>query len=221
MPLPAGNLSPLPPGRQPAGDADRRLPRRKLQAQRLSVVTLQGEWIAGDKPSKEVAFHRAVYLHNPACKAIVHLHKATHLTALSRPQGPSIRTIVSALYPYVVMRVGDVPVVPYYRPGDDRIAEALAGLAPRYNAFLLANHGPVVTGPPLREATNNTEELEETARSDVYPRQSRDPLPDRRRSKRTEIKTIATRCKFIHAVYRTAASLERLCAPLPAPVLKP
>ena len=95
----------------------------ELQAQRLSVVTLQGEWISGDKPSKEVTFHRAVYLHNPACKAIVHL-----------------------------------------RPGDDRIALALAGLAPRYNAFLLANHGPVVTGSSLREATNNTEELEETAR---------------------------------------------------------
>ncbi len=28
----------------------------ELQAQRLSVVTLQGEWISGDKPSKEVTF---------------------------------------------------------------------------------------------------------------------------------------------------------------------
>ena len=33
------------------------------------------------------------------------------------------------------MRVGDVPVVPYYRPGDDRIAEALAGLAPAITPF--------------------------------------------------------------------------------------
>ncbi|MCD0244212.1 MULTISPECIES: class II aldolase/adducin family protein, partial [Enterobacteriaceae] len=58
----------------------------ELQAQRLSVVTLQGEWISGDKPSKEVTFHRAVYLHNPACKAIVHLH-SHYLTALSCLQG--------------------------------------------------------------------------------------------------------------------------------------
>ncbi|MXM80498.1 3-oxo-tetronate kinase [Klebsiella pneumoniae] len=136
---------------------------RDTQAQRLSVVTLQGEWISGDKPSKEVTFHRAVYLHNPACKAIVHLH-SHYLTALSCLQGLDPHNCIRPFTPYVVMRVGDVPVVPYYRPGDDRIAQALAGLAPRYNAFLLANHGPVVTGSSLREATNNTEELEETAR---------------------------------------------------------
>lgn len=126
-------------------------------------VALQGEWISGDKPSKEVTFHRAVYLHNPACKAIVHLH-SHYLTALSCLQGLDPHNCIRPFTPYVVMRVGDVPVVPYYRPGDDRIAQALAGLAPRYNAFLLANHGPVVTGSSLREATNNTEELEETAR---------------------------------------------------------
>jgi len=62
------------------------------------------------------------------------------------------------------MRVGDVPVVPYYRPGDERLGEDLAKLAPHYKAFLLANHGPVVVGKTLREAADNTEELEETAR---------------------------------------------------------
>lgn len=66
--------------------------------------------------------------------------------------------------PYVVMRVGDVPVVPYYPPGDARLGEELARLAPRYNAFLLANHGPVVMGKNLREAADNTEELEDTAK---------------------------------------------------------
>lgn len=70
----------------------------ELQAQRLSVVTLQGEWISGDKPSKEVTFHRAVYLHNPACKAIVHLH-SHYLTALSaRP---------AQLYPPLYPLCGD------------------------------------------------------------------------------------------------------------------
>lgn len=135
----------------------------ELQADRLSKVTMQGEWISGDKPSKEVAFHRALYLNNPACKAVVHLH-SHYLTALSCLNDLDSENCIRPFTPYVVMRVGDVPVVPYYKPGDDRLAEDLAKLAPRYNAFLLANHGPVVVGKSLREAANNTEELEETAR---------------------------------------------------------
>ena len=124
---------------------------------------MQGEWISGDKPSKEVAFHRALYLNNTDCKAVVHLH-SHYLTALSCLNDLDHGNCIRPFTPYVVMRVGDVPVVPYYKPGDDRLAENLAELAPRYNAFLLANHGPVVVGKSLREAANNTEELEETAR---------------------------------------------------------
>lgn len=40
----------------------------------------------------------------------------------------------------------------------------LAELAADNQAFLLANHGPVVCGESLQEAANNMEELEETAK---------------------------------------------------------
>ncbi len=94
---------------------------------------------------------------------MVHLH-SHYLTALSCLQHLDSQNCIRPFTPYVVMRVGDVPVVPYYKPGDARLAEDLALLAPRYRAFLLANHGPVVVGKTLREAADNTEELEETAR---------------------------------------------------------
>ncbi|WP_407254252.1 class II aldolase/adducin family protein [Klebsiella aerogenes] len=42
----------------------------ELQAQRLSVVTLQGNDLRRQTVERG-HFHRAVYLHNPACKAIV------------------------------------------------------------------------------------------------------------------------------------------------------
>lgn len=134
-----------------------------LVADRLSKISEDGEWIDGDKPSKEISFHRAIYQHRPDCGAIVHLH-SLYLTAYSCLEGLNVQNCIRPFTPYVVMRVGDVPVVPYYRPGDARLGEDLARLAPHYRAFLLANHGPVVTGKTLREAADNTEELEETAR---------------------------------------------------------
>ncbi|MBG0752749.1 MULTISPECIES: 3-oxo-tetronate 4-phosphate decarboxylase [Pectobacterium] len=134
-----------------------------LDAERLSKVSLSGEWISGDKPSKEVSFHLSIYRNDPECKAIVHLH-STYLTALSCLEGLNTQDAIKPFTPYVVMRVGKVPVVPYYRPGDARLGEDLAKLASRYKAFLLANHGPVVTGKDLRAAADNMEELEETAK---------------------------------------------------------
>ena len=135
----------------------------ELDVDTLSKVTMSGEWLSGDKPSKEVSFHRAIYQNDPDCKAIVHLH-STYLTALSCLEDLNTEDAIKPFTPYVVMRVGKVPVVPYYRPGDIRLGEDLGKLASRYKAFLLANHGPVVTGKDLRAAADNMEELEETAK---------------------------------------------------------
>ena len=75
----AGNLSLLPDGALLATPTGSCL--GELQADRLSKVSLNGDWLSGDKPSKEISFHRALYLNNPECKAVVHLH-CTYLTAL-------------------------------------------------------------------------------------------------------------------------------------------
>lgn len=111
-----------------------------LDPQRLSKVAADGEWLSGDKPSKEVLFHLALYRNNPRCKAVVHLH-STWSTALSCLQGLDSSNVIRPFTPYVVMRMGNVPLVPYYRPGDKRIAQDLAELAADNQAFLLANHG--------------------------------------------------------------------------------
>ncbi|MGR2770251.1 3-oxo-tetronate 4-phosphate decarboxylase [Photobacterium ganghwense] len=158
----AGNLSlKLPDGHflaTPTGSSFGR-----LDAERLSVVDIDGQHLTGDKPSKEVAFHLAIYRNNPACNAIVHLH-STYLTALSCLEGLDPDNAIRPFTPYYVMRVGQLPVIPYLRPGDPQIATELANRAADYRAFLLANHGPVVTGTDLCDAVDNAEELEETAK---------------------------------------------------------
>jgi ribulose-5-phosphate 4-epimerase/fuculose-1-phosphate aldolase len=65
---------------------------------------------------------------------------------------------------YYVMRVGSLPLVPFHPPGDPALADAVAKLAGKHHAVLLANHGPVVAGSSLDAAVNSIEELEETAK---------------------------------------------------------
>jgi ribulose-5-phosphate 4-epimerase/fuculose-1-phosphate aldolase len=65
---------------------------------------------------------------------------------------------------YYVMRIGRLPLAPYFPPGDPALAEAVGKLAGKHHAILLANHGPVVAGSSLAAATDAIEELEETAR---------------------------------------------------------
>ncbi|MDP5254125.1 MULTISPECIES: aldolase [unclassified Vibrio] len=135
----------------------------RLVAEELSVVDLDGHHLSGKKPSKEAGFHLAIYRHNIDCNAIVHLH-STYLTALSCLQGIDVDNAIRPFTPYFVMRIGKLPVIPYLRPGSPKIADELAKRAADYRAFLLANHGPVITGSNFEDAVDNAEELEETAK---------------------------------------------------------
>ena len=135
----------------------------RLEVDRLSIVDIDGNLISGDRPSKEVVFHLELYKNKPECNAIVHLH-STYLTAISCLKGINPDNAIRACTPYYVMRIGSLPVIPYIKPGDPQIAVELGNRAKSNRAFLLANHGPIVTGTDLIDAVDNTEELEETAR---------------------------------------------------------
>jgi ribulose-5-phosphate 4-epimerase/fuculose-1-phosphate aldolase len=93
----------------------------------------------------------------------VHLH-ATHSVALSMLPDTDPENVLPPLTAYSIMRLGRVKLLPYFRPGDPAMGDAVRGLAGRRSAVLLANHGPVVAGKDLDAAVYATEELEETAR---------------------------------------------------------
>ncbi|MCW2106619.1 aldolase [Rahnella aquatilis] len=134
-----------------------------LDADELSKVTMTGELVSGQKASKEVLMHLAMYRQRPACGGIVHLH-SPWLTALSCLPDLDYDNALPAITPYYVMRVGKLPVVPYIRPGSPDIAVHVEKLAKEHNSILLANHGPIISGKNIREAVFNAEELEETAK---------------------------------------------------------
>ena len=141
-----------------------------LDPARISKLDLNGVHISGDKPSKEVFLHRAFYETRAATGAVVHLH-STYATALSCLSEVDPDNCIAPITPYVVMRVGQVKLLPYVRPGDPAMGDMIRALKGEVTAVLLANHGPVVAGPDLRGAVFATEELEETAKLIMMVRQ--------------------------------------------------
>lgn len=134
-----------------------------LDPARIAKVSTTGEWVAGDKPSKTLALHRAVYDHQPGMHAVVHTH-STHLVALTLAGVWRADDVLPPITPYYVMKVGHIPLIPYCRPGDPQVAERVRELAGSVRGVLLERLGPVVWHRSLREASAMLEELEETAR---------------------------------------------------------
>ena len=145
-----------------AVDADRSNLGR-LDPGRLSKLDWNGKLISGDAPSKESFLHLAMYQERERNQAVIHLH-ATHSVAVSVLEGLDPDDLLPPLTAYYVMRIGTLPLVPYYAPGDMALADAVRGYAGRHHALLLANHGPVVAGASLAAAADAVEELEATAK---------------------------------------------------------
>lgn len=134
-----------------------------LDPARLSLLDADGSLLSGDAPTKEAFLHASMYRMRQGDRAVVHLH-STHSVAVSILDGLDPMDLLPPLTAYYVMRVGRLPLVPYFAPGDKALAEAVAGLAGKHHAMLLANHGPVVSGSSLSNAQYAMEELEETAK---------------------------------------------------------
>jgi ribulose-5-phosphate 4-epimerase/fuculose-1-phosphate aldolase len=134
-----------------------------LDPARLSKLDAQGKLVGGDRPTKEIPLHSALYESRSAARAIVHLH-STHAVAVTMLPEIDPRAALPPMTPYFLMKCGSPALLPYYRPGDPAVADAIRGLAGKHSSVLLANHGPVVAGETLEAAVFATEELEETAR---------------------------------------------------------
>jgi ribulose-5-phosphate 4-epimerase/fuculose-1-phosphate aldolase len=129
----------------------------------LSKLDWNGNLLSGAKPSKEYFLHLAMYQKRPQSGAIVHLH-SSFAAAISCLDGLDPASCIPPLTPYFVMRVGQLPLIPYFRPGDKALANEIANRAAKHAALLLANHGPVVSGKDLDSAMYAAEELEETSK---------------------------------------------------------
>ena len=134
-----------------------------LDPNEISKLDLDGNLISGKSPTKESFLHIAMYDERPDSGAVVHLH-STHSVAVSCLTDIDKKNVLPPITAYYVMKIGKLPLVPYFPPGDINLARAVKEMASNHHAVLLANHGPVVAGKTLEDAVYAIEELEETAR---------------------------------------------------------
>ncbi|MGI5129925.1 class II aldolase/adducin family protein [Pseudonocardia sp. CA-107938] len=128
----------------------------------VAGVDAHGRHVAGRAPSKELGLHQALYAAYPACRAVVHVH-ALHTVAVACLADLPDRDPLPRLTPYYDMKVPDLAVVGYHRPGSPELVAAVAAAARESRFLLLHNHGSIVAAPTLREAADAVEEIEQTA----------------------------------------------------------
>ena len=155
-----------------------------LDPDRLAHVDAQGDQTGGDRASKTLALHRAIYDADAQARCVIHTH-STHLVALTLAGVWSPADIVPPITPYYVMKVGHVPLIAYHRPGDpavgERVTEAIASARDRgapIRAVMLDRLGPNVWHESLAAAMATLEELEETARLWLMTQPKPAPLSD-------------------------------------------
>ncbi len=135
----------------------------RLDPDRLSVNSLDGTHLAGDRPSKELVLHQALYRHHPDCTAVAHLH-STHAVAVSCLSDLDPDEPLPTITPYFTMRVGRLPLVDYAPPGSELLEAEVARASEVSRCVLLRNHGSLAAAPTLEGAVDAVEEIEETAR---------------------------------------------------------
>lgn len=136
---------------------------RDLGPDSLAVLNASGRHLDGPRPSKEFPLHLEMYRKSRGARSVVHLH-SPHSTAASCLPPWSAASALPPITPYLVMRVGQAPLVPYAAPGSQQLADNLAQLPGRFDAALLANHGSMVANKDPGNALDGAIELEESSR---------------------------------------------------------
>lgn len=137
----------------------------KARVQVADLVRVNGdmEVVEGArKPSSETLVHLAMYRALPQAQAVVHAHPpiSTGFALARTPIDTSCATEATAIFG------PSVPVIPYGRPSTRALADEVErACAPRFKAYLMANHGVLSWGKDLWHAYDVMETLEMFAQS--------------------------------------------------------
>lgn len=152
------------------------VPYEDVTPERVSLVTLDGEQVAGDlEASSETPMHTMILRQRDGIGGVVHTHSpyASTFASLAEP--------IPASH-YLIAFAGDqIPVAGYEKPGSEELGELAAEtMGTEYDACLLQNHGTLAVGETAEEAFEVSMMVEYCARIHYQALNVGDPviLPD-------------------------------------------
>ena len=119
-----------------------------LPPEKVAVCDIiSGQVENGVRPSMESVFHLGIFRNRPDVNVVLHF-QSEYTTVVACMKNKPLDFNVTLEVPY---HVGEVAVLPYFRPGSPELAEAVIEAMQDHDAVLLSNHGQVVCGRDFDE----------------------------------------------------------------------
>jgi 3-dehydro-4-phosphotetronate decarboxylase len=134
-----------------------------LNKEDFSVLSREGEFISGKKPSKELPLHKILYDNKENVTAVIHTH-SFYSTMWSSTNHENEDDCIPQYTPYLSMKIGKIGLINYAPPGTKELFNLFEERVNKSDGYILKNHGPVVGHKNLMEAFYALEELEESAK---------------------------------------------------------
>ncbi len=137
-----------------------------VATQYLVELDLEGNVIGKGIPSKESDLHLKIHKNFQSCKIVAHIH-SPYIVAASLMIDDSISKM-PIFTPGYAIRVGFIPIIPYYMPGSKELSNAVIQKINDNCAVILQNHGLVCWGENIKEIINIVDEIEENAKILIF-----------------------------------------------------
>ena len=130
----------------------------------LVFINMEGQVVEGSRrPSGEMPMYLKFFRMRQDIVSVIHCHPpAVCAFAISKEKNWLMRPI----YPETTIEVGPVPMVPYGEPLTEQLASNFEPFLPRYDSFIMQNHGLVtMTRDGIKGTLLKVELLEMSAQS--------------------------------------------------------
>jgi len=135
-----------------------------LQTEDVVFINLDGKVVEGKRrPTGETPMYLTFFNKRSDIVSVIHCHPPNAcVMAITKGKNWLMRPI----YPETTIEIGPVPIVPYAEPLTEKLAHNFEPFLPRYNSFLMENHGLVtMSRGDIKWTMGNVELLEMSAQS--------------------------------------------------------